>query len=327
MNRTIVCFCGLASLVCSAPAYAELRFTTTEAKLGDIRGGTALTHVFPFFNNGAEPVHVLEARASCGCLQPRLEKLEYAAGEEGKLWMAVRTLGQAGGTHTWTAHVRYRAGGEIREAALRVSANIINEVTVQPAALTLVAEGALGQDIVLTDTRSAPLAIREVRASFPHLLVRVVSQQQNDRGHLVGRIHVAASSECPAGRHEAIVSIYTQDPMYPQLQVPVTLVKQAARAVSVKPASLVFHDTGQAIASRLVRISAADQQAVVIESVSTDHPALACTWAPGPGPDATVKVQVHRGKLGSEQESVVHIHLRSPQRQVLTVPVSIVDAK
>ena len=42
-------------------------------------------HRFAFANKGKETVTILEAKASCGCLAPRLSERRFKPGEEGNL--------------------------------------------------------------------------------------------------------------------------------------------------------------------------------------------------------------------------------------------------
>ena len=69
--------------------------------------------------------------------------------------------------------------------------------------------------------------------------------------------------------------------------------------------------------------NAADLPVDVVR-VFADHPAVVCTWAAGPGNQATVKVQVDRA-LRAERalETAVHIEVRAPVRETLTIPVMI----
>jgi hypothetical protein len=61
---------------------------------------------------------------------------------------------------------------------------------------------------------------------------------------------------------------------------------------------------------------------VVIEEIKTDHPAIHCKWAEGPGKAAPIRVQLDPTALKeTELHSAVHIRLSRPAGAVLTVPV------
>jgi hypothetical protein len=72
----------------------------------------------------------------------------------------------------------------------------------------------------------------------------------------------------------------------------------------------------------VVHVRAATDDAVKIDHVSVDDPALVCTWADGPGALATLKIRVNRSRLrGSSLESAVRVYVASPEPSLITIPV------
>jgi hypothetical protein len=130
--------------------------------------------------------------------------------------------------------------------------------------------------------------------------------------------------DCPAGRHEALLHLLTNDPAYPELQVPLTVIKRPRLQVRATPESVALTAVGAApLPARVVLIGSADDRPVAVERVEADDPAVQCRWAPGPGPRATLKVQVDRARLaGPVLQTAVHVHLSQPTPQTLTVPVT-----
>src|SRR5262245_12700627 len=133
---------AVAMVLLAGPARADLRFAETRADAGEARTGIPLCHRFDFVNDGPEPVEITDIRAGCGCLVPRWEKRKYRAGERGTVVMEVNTLTPAPGPHTWQFQVRYRCGEAVREIPLKLSARLVAEISVRPAALTVIADGA-----------------------------------------------------------------------------------------------------------------------------------------------------------------------------------------
>src|SRR5262245_50705349 len=121
----------LMAALTSVAGRAELRFAQPTVNAGVVRSGTPFKHCFSFVNAGREPVEILEARASCGCLSPRLEKRTLQPGEEGKIHVEINTLSQPAGSHTWTVHLKARCGDTMVEMPLQLSAELITEVSVQ----------------------------------------------------------------------------------------------------------------------------------------------------------------------------------------------------
>lgn len=311
-GRLVVAWLLLLTFIpCS---WGELRILEATANLGKVRGGAPVTHQFLFSNDGPEVVELLEARTSCGCLSPRLERRTLAVGDMGVLPMFVRSLGQPAGVHTWTAQLRYRLGQVEKEVSLQVTADIVNEITMQPAALTIYTVTGLAQDLVLTDSRPQPLNVAAVRTSNPSLKADLVGQEG-------GRIQlrVAATAAFTAGRHDETVYIYTNDPFYRHLTVPVTVVKEVPQAVTVIPETVTLKAIPEPVT---VRLRAQGGAAIEIEKVQANDPALSCRWAAGPGSWATLRIQVDKGqRLRKDQTPAVEVHLRRPEKTSILIPV------
>jgi hypothetical protein len=307
------------------PAFAELRVAEAKASLGTVRGGVPAAHEFCFTNAGPGVVHLLDAQPGCGCLTPRLERRAYQVGETGSVRLVVNTLGQSAGDHTWRLQLRYRIeDGPVRELPLELHVRVITEVTVQPAELTLVAAQGLASEIVLTDLRDRPLTLAAVRTSSPRLEARAEPACRDALGHWMWRIRLDVSPAFAEGRHEEALHIYTTDPVYSDLMVPVTVVKRSNQRLAALPGQVILHGVpGLALPAQLVRVRDRQDEPVVVARVVADDPALVCHWAAGPDHLATVKIQVDATRLGGRRlDSAIHIETISPVRETLTLPVT-----
>jgi hypothetical protein len=318
---------GLSVFLLALPCQqlrAELRFEQTTVQLGPVRGGVRLAQEFTFTNDGPEPVEVLDVRVGCGCLKPTLARRTFPPGEQGAIVLEVNTLGQAAGAHTWHADVRYRRGTAEQEVALELAATLFLEVTVQPAALTLFTEGAFRQELTLTDLRPQALSVTNVGTSSDRLRASRPGPSVDADGHRLYRIQLDVAADCPEGRHEEIVSVYTDDPLYKHLQIPVTVVRRSRPRFAVEPARVEIHaPAGGSPPSPLLQVRDVRGEAVVIQAVTADDPAVQCRWAKGPGNLATVRVQIDRGRLaGPALETNLHVRLAGPVAETLTVPVT-----
>ena len=294
-----------------------LRFECPCAELGEVRSGLPVRHTFVFHNDGPDPADLLEVRPGCGCLKPDVEPRRFGPGEAGTVPVEVNTLGQAAGPHAWHLTALVRDAGTMREYPLQVTATVVTEVSVQPAALTLFADGAVQHTVTLTDLRAAPLVIQEVRATGG-LHARAGPLLRGELGYFVSRIELAVPADLTPGRHDEYLLIHTNDPLYRELKVSVTVVKRSRARVTATPAEVTLTRADP----RLIRLRDAEDQPVVIECVTADHAALACSWAPGPEHQATVKVRFDpaRGQRGSLAATVT-VRLRSPVREEVTVAV------
>jgi hypothetical protein len=303
---------------------ADLQVPQAEADAGVVYTGKELTHCFSFVNRGPEVVEIVEARASCGCLAPRLDKRVYQPGEGGELRLEVNTFTQPAGPHAWTVTLRCRSGGGDQEIGLRLRAQLVTEVSVQPAALVLFTDKAVGHDFVLLDVRPQPLTVTAVRAGLPGLRATVGERGRDPSGHAVQKIHLAVTEECPEGRHEEFLQIFTDDPGYRDLKVPITVVKRARQRLAATPGEVTLTaPPGQPVPSRIVLIRDSDDQGVVIDKVEADDPAVTCRWAQGPNRMATVRVRVDRAQVrGDGLHATVQVHVSKPQPDVLLIPIT-----
>src|SRR5262249_9451876 len=125
---------------------------------------------------------------------------------------------------------------------------------------------------------------------------------------------------------EEVVGIYSDDPAYREMKVPVTINKRGRQTLSTVPERITFEGRpGEALPSRVVLVRDAQSRNVIVEQVSADDAALLCRWAQGPNARATVKVQIDAAKLAGRDkvQSILHVQVRQPEPQTLTIPVEV----
>jgi len=312
---------GLA--LASRPAQAELIFPEPTADAGTVRTGTNLSHAFAFVNRSTSAVEIVDLRASCGCLTPKLEKRVFQPGEKGSLLLEVNTLTQPAGRHSWNVRVQYREGEKAQETQALLTAQLLTEVSVQPAGLVIYTDAGISHELVLTDVRPKALTVTEVCASAAGIKPAIAQQGRAPEGPHVCRVRFAVAADFPEGRHEESIRIYTDDPAYRDLKVPVTIVKRSRRRLAATPSEVqLTAPAGQPIPSRIVLLRDNDQEGVVVEKVVSDDPAISCQWAQGPDTKATLRIRIDRQQLrAGGLESAVHVHVSKPTPDVITIPV------
>jgi hypothetical protein len=310
----------LALFACFADfAAADLRFLAPAVDLGDARACVPMAHEFHFVNDGPDTVTLLQVLPGCGCLRPRLDQLRFAPGEHGSIPLEIHTLGQAAGPHRWYLTVIYADGAAERDIKLEVSANVVTEVSVQPVSLTLFAEGSVTHEVMLTDLRPQPLVIERVVATSPNLRVDAGPLEKDAFGHWTSRIRVQTAGELSIGRQDEVLTIYTSDPLYRELKVAVAVIRRGSTRLIATPSEITL-----GTAPRLVRLWDRQNQAVTIERVTADDPAVVCSWAPGPENQATIKLQADRNLLpGGALHTQIHVEVKCPVREDLTIPVTV----
>ena len=303
---------------------AELECAEPVVDKGEVRSGLPLAHRFVFRNGGAETVEITDATPSCGCLAPKLEKRHLQSGESGELSLEVNTLTQPAGLHSWRVTLRYKSGTVEQELPLYIRARVVTEITVEPPSLAIYTDTAIRHEITVIDRRTEPLIVRAVPISSPYVRTQLGELHRDEAGQWRRTIQVEVLADCPEGTHEEMLRICTSDPLYSELKVPFTIFKRSRRLVSAAPASVVLSESAdQPLPARIVRLSAADDGEVQIARIESDHPAVHCTWAQGPGHQATLKLRVDRKQIpGDRLRAFVHVHLSHPAAEILTIPVS-----
>jgi len=304
---------------------ADLQFKQTTVDVGEVKRGAPLAHEFAFFNSGPESVEIVEIQASCGCLRPDLETRLYNPGTGSKLRIEVNTLTQDAGPHSWRTVVRCRQGEANHETELVLTGTVVAEITLQPPEISLFADQAVSHELRLIDLRARPLTIKTVEATSPKLSARVTGEARDAEGHWTCTIRLDVAPDFPEVRHDETLNIYTDDPLYRHLKVPVTITKRPRQRLAALPnAVTMIAPRGQTIPSKIVLIRDAENAAVEIERLMPSDSAIVCTWAPGPGSNATLRITVDRKQLKSEfLRGSVEVKIGKPAAETVTIPVTV----
>ncbi len=309
----------------AGPGRADLRFAQPVLDAGQVRSGPVLVQRFAFLNDGTRAIQITDTRPGCGCLQPRLPKQQFAPGEEGWMDVEINTLSQPAGPNQWRVQVFYRNGEESREAVLQVNALLTKEVLVEPAALNIRTGQGITQEITVTDLRSPSLRVTAVQSSSPQLRCQLEPPRRDAGGRPVQVVRLEVGADYPEGQRDETVRIYTDDPAYREMRVPVSVVKRARQRITAAPPEVnLTAPPGQPIPSHIVLLRDADDRPVVVEKITVDDPAVGFRWAPGPGAMTTVKVQVDAAQLRNGRlKSTLHVQVRQPVPQTLDIPIQI----
>jgi hypothetical protein len=303
---------------------ADLYCPRPTVDAGEVRSGAPLAQPFTLVNRGTAPVEIVGVRPSCGCIRPDARPLLYPPGQEGALLLEVNTLTQPAGPHAWSLQVVYRCGEQEESLTLTVTARVVTEISVEPPVLALSTDAALAHELLVIDRRDRPLDLLAVQSSLPQVRTSLGEPRRDEQGRWCRAVRVEVLADCPDGRHDAVLHLLTNDPAYPELRVPLTVTKRPRAQVRATPEAITLTAVGDGpLPARIVLLDSADGRPVAVERVEADDPAVTCRWAPGPGPRATLKVQVERARIpGAVLQTTVHVHLSGPTPQTLTLPLT-----
>jgi hypothetical protein len=312
----------LAVLILAGGVRADLRSDAPQVSLGEVKAGRPLSYRFTFVNRGSDVVQITAVQPSCGCLQPQLGERRLQPGGTGVLVLGVNTLTAPAGPNAWRVQILYSAGGRADELTLTLRATVVSEITVQPAALVLQTENSLSHEVTLTDARQTPISVTELRTTAPLLRASLRESHLDETSRKVLTVKLDVEPGFPEGRHDETLQIFTSDPEYPELRVPVTVVKQTRSAVHATPPEVTIQATAGPLPSRVVLLRGSDDLDVEVDRVEADDPAVFCTRAKGPGNMATLRVKIDGSRVGADGlHTAIHVYLARPKGEQVTIPV------
>ena len=183
---------------------------------------------FAFRNVSAQPLKILELKPSCGCLNPRLERKEFAPGEGGEFFLRVRAANEKPGPHEYTCQVLYD-DGQPREAEVRFKISLPEErVEIRPRSLIVYQfnNQPTTKEITITDFRAVPddrplarLELLEATCTLKFVEVAIGEAQFDEIGQRQQKVLVTIT-DVPPGTHNGSIIVRTNILEYAELRVP-----------------------------------------------------------------------------------------------------------
>ena len=208
------------------PVRPSLAFDQYLIDLGPVGPSEEVAVAFRFMNRGSNRVTIEQLVPSCGCLQPELKQTVYAPGEAGKFNLRVQTANQLPGSKEYRVAVKYVDSGP-REANLVFRVVLpLNQVFVRPPALAVSlfpGAAATEQIVQIFDHRAEHLNITRVDCYRNMAAVEQLEAGADEHGHWRARLKVTVPGNLRPGRIETMVRIFTDDPDYHMLRVPLVI--------------------------------------------------------------------------------------------------------
>jgi len=294
------------------------------AAKGDVKGGPPLTHTFQLTHRGGGTLTITKVEAGCGCLRQSLGTGVLSPGETTKLMLEVNTLTQPDGPNRWQVVVSYKvespgAPTQSGKLLLQIIANLSREVAVTPPQFGFSTSDTASQVLMVSDARDKPLTILKATTSSPYLTAaigaRVAGKAQS--------VTVKLSPNAPIGHRDESVVLLTDDPVYPELRVPVRISKRAAGSVSATPESVAMRfAAGQTELSTLVQLRAMDGKRIEIATVQSDLPGVTAKGSEGSGAVAVVRVTVTESAAKQTGSCNIRVKFAQPAGQEVVIPVA-----
>ncbi len=202
-----------------------LAFDQYLVNLGSVPPQAEHRAYFAFTNTGTTPVKITGLKPSCGCLNPKLKKFTWQPGERAQFSLKVLATREPPGPKEYTCRVEYN-DGQPRETLLRLKVNLPEQkLVVSPKALIIYQNtpDPVTQPITLTRHHGGRINVLDVSTSSPLGQATIGRDRINPQGQRTAEVLVTVA-DVPPGRHHVFVNITTDDPDYPEVQVPVLVI-------------------------------------------------------------------------------------------------------
>lgn len=217
------------------PARPALAFHWYLVDKGPVAPSEEVSVPFHFTNRGHGDVNITELVPSCGCLNPELKQRHYVPGETGGFKLRVQTANQLPGQKEYQVTVKY-SDPEPREASVVFRVVLPeNQVLIRPPALLFsLPEGSppTEQEIHVVDLRDRHLKVTRVDCHRKIAAVEQLDDEVDDLGRWRGNFKVVVPGDLPARRYDELVRIFTDDPDYPMLRVPLVIDVRSPRTIT-----------------------------------------------------------------------------------------------
>jgi hypothetical protein len=216
--------------------WATKMFETTSHDFGTVARGERAEFEFVLANLYVEDVHIAAVRASCSCTTPEIKTETLKTHQKGVIVAKFNTaafLGAKGATLTVTFDKPLYA-----EAQLQVHGVVRGDLTLEPGSVGF-GSVDLGNEaestITINHMGRQDWGITKVRSANPHVFA-IATELDRNAAQVTYRIIVRLDGDAPIGDLAENLTVTTNDPQSPEIQVPI--VGAVRDRIYASPASL-----------------------------------------------------------------------------------------
>jgi hypothetical protein len=277
---------------------------------GTVPHGTLCVHRFMVTNIYDVPVQVINIRRSCGCLQAYPPE-KILQPNEAADFIVTMDSAMFKGDNATTIYVTFRGVLDQQEfqntAVLRIQANSRTDVQLSPGRVHFgtVAQGAKVDPQTVTVEYSGRQRDWRIIGVVPPAGPIDVNVKQVGSA-LFGtkyEVAVALKPDAPAGPVAEVVSLRTNDPTAPVVQVNVTGTVQAPVTLSTDVARFGKVKVGQAATLRVI-VRGTNGTPFVVQKVEEDADGLSVETFPAASPTQIVTVKFQPTRPGAVRKDV-----------------------
>jgi Protein of unknown function (DUF1573) len=208
----------------AAASWANGLFDEQSHDFGPVPRGGKFRHDFRLTNRLAEPITIINVRASCGCTTGRAVASQVAPGQATVVEAEMDTRNFVGAKVTTLYVSVVSAGGQESEARLGVSANILSDIVLNPGTIDFgaVTRGRTPELSLTVDRVGAPSWKVERMVTGSRVLGDQLVETTRDGSTVQYLLRVAIKPDAPAGFVRDEIRLLTNDPESPTIPIPVT---------------------------------------------------------------------------------------------------------
>jgi len=213
-----------AAPAATAAGWADQFFVESSHDFGTVPRGAKVRHDFVLANRLAEPITVVDVRASCGCTTGRASASVVPAGTQAVVEAEMDMRNFVGKKATVLTVTLAGPNGRTAEARLHVSSTILSDVVLNPGTVDFGAVGkgqSATQTLTIDRVDNPAWKVQRMVSGCKAIDATLNETSRNERGvHYA--LKVTLKPDAPAGTVRDVIRIYTNDPETPVLPVQVT---------------------------------------------------------------------------------------------------------
>ncbi|MFO7976454.1 MAG: DUF1573 domain-containing protein [Candidatus Hydrogenedentota bacterium] len=226
-------------LVCDQPVY----------DFGERDNLVKVRHTFHLRNAGDDPVTIERIITTCGCTAAKLDQKTLAPGETVPLKVEASLRGRAG---RFEKHIYVLTKGHTQnKMRFTIKGKAVQRIQVEPPVVSL---NHAAMDVPVENTtvvqsieESAKFNITDIGTDSKYLELDFETSEDG----MEHRLRVRTKPPLPKGVHQAKVQVFTDNPEFPCLNIPVAL--RVLDKIEIVPKEVVVYDKGSGLDTTALR--------------------------------------------------------------------------
>jgi hypothetical protein len=230
----------LAAGTAGAESWADTLFSENMHDFGPVPRGGKVRHNFVLTNRLAEPITIVNLRASCGCTSGKASTSLVPPGQQAIVEAEMDTRNFVGAKATTLFVALVTAGGQESEVRLGVNVMILSDIVLNPGSIDFgaVARGQTPSQVLTIDRIGAPKWRVQRMVSASRVLNATLVEAKRDGSSVGYVLTVSLKPETPAGIVRDEIRLLTNDPETASIPIQVTALVRGELSASPSVLSL-----------------------------------------------------------------------------------------